>query len=69
MEQYTEATMAKVQVTGRAHKALLRLSGTTPATYEATKDALKARFDPESRHTRYQAEFQARRDGPTLQTT
>jgi hypothetical protein len=30
-------------------------------TYEATRDALKARFDPESRRTRYQAEFQTRR--------
>ena len=51
----------RVRVTGRAQKALLRLQGATAATYEATRDALKARFDPESRRTRYQAEFQTRR--------
>ena len=51
----------RVRVTGRAQKALHRLPATAAATYEATRDALKARFEPESRHTRYQAEFQARR--------
>ena len=29
--------------------------------YKATRDALHAHFEPESRHTRYQAEFQSRR--------
>ena len=44
----------RVRVTGRAQKALYRLRG---------MDALcaAARFEPESRYTRYQAEFQARR--------
>lgn len=51
----------RVRLTGRAQKALHRLTGTAAASYEATKDALKARFEPESKHTRYQAEFQARR--------
>ena len=51
----------RVRVTGRAQKALHRLQGSTDMTYEATRDALKARFDPESRRTRYQAEFQTRR--------
>ena len=51
----------RVRVTGRAQKALHRLQGSTAITYEATRDALKARFDPESRRTRYQAEFQTRR--------
>ena len=48
----------RVRVTGRAQKALHRLA---VATYEATRDALTARFEPVSRHTRYQAEFQLRR--------
>ena len=51
----------RVRVTGRAQKALLRLHGPATTSFEATRDALKARFEPESRYTRYQAEFQARR--------
>ena len=51
----------RVRVTGREQKALQRLQGPAIATYEATRDSLKARFDPESRRTRYQAEFQTRR--------
>ena len=51
----------RVRVTGRAQKALQRLQGPAIATYEATRDSLKAQFDPESRRTRYQAEFQTRR--------
>jgi dsDNA-binding SOS-regulon protein len=46
---------------GRAQKALHRLPDAQQATYEATCQALKTRFDPESRQTRYQAEFQTRR--------
>ena len=42
-------------VTGRAQKALHLLPEATRSTYAATK----ARFDPESRHTLYQAKFQA----------
>ena len=51
----------RVRMTGRAQKALLRLPGGTADSYDATRDALRARFEPESRHTRYQAEFQLRR--------
>ena len=51
----------RVRVTGRAQKALHLLPEAARGTYTTTKTALKARFDPESRHTRYQAEFQARR--------
>ena len=50
-----------MRVTGRAQKVLHRISGPAVATYEATRDALTARFEPVSRHTRYQAEFQLRR--------
>lgn len=53
----------RVRVTGRAQKALHRLQDAA-TTYEATRDALKARFDPESRQTRYQAEFQTRKKKP-----
>ena len=51
----------RVRVTGRAQKALHLLPEAARATYAETKAALKTRFDPASRHTRYQAEFQARR--------
>ena len=51
----------RVRVTGRAQKALHLLPETSRETYEATRAALKARFDPESRRTRYQAELQTRR--------
>ena len=51
----------RVRLTGRTQKALHRLPETATATYAAASAAMKARFDPESRHTRYQAEFQARR--------
>ena len=51
----------RVCVTGRAQKALHLLPEAAWGTYTTMKTALKACFDPESRHTRYQAEFQARR--------
>lgn len=51
----------RVRLIGRAQKALHRLPETSRTTYEVTRTALKARFDPESRQTRYQAEFQTRR--------
>ena len=54
----------RVRVTGRAQKALHRLTETATVSYEATRDALRERFEPESRRTRYQAEFQARRKRP-----
>ena len=50
-----------VRLTGRAQKALHRLPGPVASSYASTRDALKTRFEPESRHTRYQAEFQSRR--------
>ena len=54
----------RVRVTGRAQKALHRLTETATVSYEATRDALRERFEPESRRTRYQAEFQVRRKRP-----
>ena len=51
----------RVRLTGRAQKALHRIPEASRTTYEATRAALKARFDPESRQTRYRAEFQTRR--------
>ena len=51
----------RVRLTGRAQKALHRLPEASRTTYEATRAALKARFDPESRETCYQAEFRTRR--------
>ena len=55
----------RVRVTGRAQKALHRLPEAVANSYEATRDALRARFEPESRYTRYQAEFQLRRKKAT----
>ena len=54
----------RVRLTGRALRTLHHLPPATRDDYEATKAALKARFDPESRYTRYEAEFQARRKKP-----
>ena len=52
----------RVCMTGRAQKALHRLPPTATATFESTREA---RFDHESRYTRFQAEFQARRKKAT----
>ena len=51
----------RVRVTGCTQKALHRLPRPAATSYKTTRDALKARFEPESKHTRYQAEFQVRR--------
>lgn len=51
----------RVRMTGRAMKTLHLLPEASRETYAATKAALKARFDPDSRHTRYEAELQSRR--------
>ena len=55
----------QVRLTGPAQKALHRLPETSTSTYAAVRATMKARFDPENRHTRYQAEFQARRKKST----
>ena len=51
----------KVCLTGRAQKAFQRLPEASRSDYKEAKKALKARFEPESKKTRYQAEFQTRR--------
>ena len=55
----------RVRVTGRAQKAVLRLPVATATSYDSTREALRAQFEPESRQTRYQAEFQLRRKRAT----
>lgn len=45
----------RVHMTGLAQKVLHYLPAGTTVTFEATHDALKAYFDPESHHTRFQA--------------
>lgn len=47
------------RLTGQAQKALHRLPETSTSMYAAPHAAMKTRFDPESRHTRHQAEIQA----------
>ena len=51
----------RVRLTGRAQKALQRLPEVSCNTYTAARSALQERFEPSSRRTRYQAEFQTRR--------
>ena len=51
----------RVRLTGRAQKAFHRLPEEAQATYEGATIALQERFEPKSRKTRYQAEFETRR--------
>ena len=51
----------RVRLTGRAQKALQRMPEATRSSYTAVRCALQERFEPGSRRTRYQAEFQTRR--------
>lgn len=55
----------KVRLTGRAQTALQRLPEASRASYDEAKKALHERFEPRSRQTRYQAEFQTRRKKTT----
>ena len=49
----------RVRLTGRAQRAVQRVD--TGASFSDTVKALDERFEPQSRQTRYQAEFQTRR--------
>jgi hypothetical protein len=51
----------KVRLTGRAQTAFQRLPDTTRADIKLATKALKERFEPSSRKTRYQAELQVRK--------
>lgn len=51
----------KVRLTERAQLAFQHLPTDTQASYAQAKEALKERFEPESRKDRYKAEFQTRR--------
>ena len=50
-----------VSLKGRAQKAFLHLPEDAQTTYGAAQKALSDRFEPASRKTRYQAEFQSRK--------
>ena len=50
----------RVRLTGRAQKAFHRLPAESQASYDAATRALQERFEPKSRMTRYQAEFESR---------
>ena len=54
----------RVRLTGRAQRAFHRLPAESKATYDAATIAMQQRFEPKSRTTRYQAEFEARRKKP-----
>ena len=54
----------RVRLTGRAQRAFHRLPTESKATYDAATIAMQQRFEPKSRTTRYQAEFEARRKKP-----
>ena len=51
----------KVRLTGRAQRAFQHLSDTSRESYEEAMKALRERFEPKSRQSRYEAEFQTRR--------
>ena len=51
----------RVRLTGRAQKAVHHLTGDSAASYDATVKALDEKFEPASRKTLFQAEFQARK--------
>lgn len=51
----------KVRLTGKAQTAFQRLSEEVRGSYSESIKALKERFEPSSRQTRYQAELQSRR--------
>ncbi len=55
----------RVRLTGRAQTAIHRITGEAAASYRETLAALDERFEPKSRQTRYQAEFQTRRKKKT----
>jgi hypothetical protein len=51
----------KTRLVGRAQRAFQHLSDTSRATYGESKAALRSRFEPGSKKSRYQSEFQCRR--------
>ena len=55
----------KVRLTGRAQIAFQRLPEDTRNDYDEATKALKERFEPKSRKSRYQAELQSRRKKKT----
>ena len=55
----------KARLTGRAQLAFQHASTEIQEDYDRLKQAMKDRFEPESRKGRYQAEFQTRRKKPS----
>ena len=51
----------KVRLTGRAQRAFQHLAETSRGSYAEAVKALRERFEPKSRQSRYEAEFQTRR--------
>ena len=58
------AAWLRVRLTGHAQTAYKRLDTDTRNSYEAVKEALKSRFEPESKRRLYAAEFAARSRKP-----
>ena len=58
------AVWLRVLLTGRAQTAYKRLDTDTRNSYEAVKETLKSRFEPESKRGLYAAEFAARSRKP-----
>ena len=57
----TKRLWLPVRLTGKAQTAWKRLSPETKQNYEAAKEALQKRFEPDSKQKLYFVEFQARR--------
>ena len=51
----------KARLVGRAQRVFQHLSGDTRGEYDRAKVALWSRFEPESKKSRYQSEFQCQR--------
>ena len=51
----------RVRLTGKAHVAHAQLPHETQQTYAAVKDALRERFEPETKSELYKAQFESRR--------
>ena len=64
VNEWTDAQKVKwlkVRLTGRAQKAFQRLSEEARGDFNQAKKFLRERFEPESKKSRYEAEFQTRR--------
>ena len=56
----TKLTFLKVRLVAKAQRAFQHLAEATHSNYARARDSLKARFEPESKKTKFHAKFQCR---------